>query len=82
MKFVREPLVHFFLLGAAMFGYALHAWAQVEFGPLPSPAIPRMVLAGMTLIVMGAQVLFTGFLLGILEIPMQGKSTIPPEPSM
>ena len=69
------------LLGATVFGYAVHAWAQAEFGPLPSPVIPRMVLGGMTLIVMGAQVLFMGFLLGILEIPMQGKSTTPTEPS-
>ena len=70
------------LLGATVFGFAVHAWAQAEFGPLPSPAIPRMVLGGMTLIVMGAQVLFTGFLLGILEIPMQGKSPPPRQASI
>jgi glycosyltransferase involved in cell wall biosynthesis len=70
------------LAGATVFGFAVHAWAQAEFGPLPSPAIPRMVLGGMTLIVMGAQVLFTGFLLGILEIPVQDKRTTPPARSM
>jgi glycosyltransferase involved in cell wall biosynthesis len=69
------------LLGATVFGFAVHAWAQAEFGPLPSPVIPRMVLGGMTLIVMGAQVLFTGFLLGILDIPMQGRSPPPPQAS-
>jgi hypothetical protein len=61
------------LLGAGTFGYALNVWAQVDFGPLLDPMIPRMVLAGMTGIVIGMQVLFTGFVLGILEIPTIGK---------
>jgi glycosyltransferase involved in cell wall biosynthesis len=56
-------------LGAAAFAYALNAWAMQDFGPLPDPMIPRMVLGGMTMIVIGMQVLFTGFVLGILEIP-------------
>jgi hypothetical protein len=57
------------LIGIVTFGYALNAWALRDFGPLPDPAIPRMVLGGMTLVVIGIQVLFTGFVLGILEIP-------------
>ena len=60
------------VLGAAAFGYALNAWAMQDFGPLSDPMIPRMVLGGMTVIVIGMQVLFTGFVLGILEIPVQG----------
>jgi hypothetical protein len=60
------------VLGAAAFGYALNAWAMRDFGPLPDPTIPRMVLGGMTTIVIGLQVLFTGFVLGILGIPLQG----------
>lgn len=64
------------LLGAAAFGYALHAWAQQDFGPLPDPMIPRMVLGGMTMVVIGIQVLFTGFVLGILEIPR--REALPP----
>jgi hypothetical protein len=57
------------MVGAAVFGYALHAWAARDFGPLPDPMIPRIVLIGVTLIVMGIQVVFTGFVLGILEVP-------------
>jgi hypothetical protein len=57
------------VLGAAGFAYALNAWAMQDFGPLRDPMIPRMVLGGMTLIVIGMQVLFTGFVMGTLAIP-------------
>ena len=53
--------------GAAMFGFALYAWALRGFGRLPNPWIPRIVLGGMTVIVIGFQVLATGFLLGIFR---------------
>jgi hypothetical protein len=52
-----------------MFGVALYAWALKGFGRLPDPSIPRIVLSGMTVIVIGFQVLATGFLLGVFEIP-------------
>src|SRR5262245_6613547 len=65
-------------LGMAIFGYALHAWAVKSFGPVPDPTIPRMVLGGMTMIVIGIQVLFTGFVLGILKIPTAEKRSPPP----
>jgi glycosyltransferase involved in cell wall biosynthesis len=61
--------------GVALFGYALNAWAATDFGPLPDPLIPRMVLGGMTMIAIGIQVLFTGFVLGILKIPTAEKGT-------
>jgi hypothetical protein len=44
------------------------------FGRLPDPLIPRIVLGGMTVIVIGFQVLATGFLLGIFEIPKNMSS--------
>jgi glycosyltransferase involved in cell wall biosynthesis len=69
------------VLGAAAFGYALNAWAMQDFGPLPDPMIPRMVLGGMTMIVIGMQVLFTGFVLGILGIPVQGAPRAAPLPA-
>jgi len=55
--------------GAAIFGGALYTWALRGFGRLPDPLIPRVVLTGMTVIVIGFQVLATGFLLGLFEIP-------------
>jgi hypothetical protein len=54
------------ILGAAAFGYARSAWAMQDFGPLPDPMIPCAVLGGMTMIVIGMQMLFAGFVLGIL----------------
>jgi hypothetical protein len=36
--------------------------------------IPRMVLGGMTMIVNGMQVFFTGFVLGILAIPRRNRT--------
>ena len=56
-------------MGAAIFSIALYAWALRGFGRLPDPSIPRIVLGGMTVIVVGSQVLATGFLLGLFEIP-------------
>ena len=56
-------------VGAAIFSVALYAWALRGFGRLPDPWIPRIVLGGMTVIVVGFQVLATGFLLGLFEIP-------------
>jgi glycosyltransferase involved in cell wall biosynthesis len=55
--------------GATIFSTALYVWALRGFGRLPEPSIPRIVLGGMTIIVVGFQVLATGFLLGIFEIP-------------
>jgi glycosyltransferase involved in cell wall biosynthesis len=60
--------------GAATFSVALYAWALKGFGRLPDPSIPRIVLGGMTVIVIGFQVLATGFLLGIFEIPKNMSS--------
>jgi hypothetical protein len=56
-------------VGAAIFTAALYVWALRGFGRLPEPSIPRIVLGGTTVIVIGFQVLATGFLLGIFEIP-------------
>jgi glycosyltransferase involved in cell wall biosynthesis len=60
--------------GVAMFSYAFSVWVQEEFGPLADPMIPRMVLGGMTMIVNGLQVFFTGFVLGILAIPARERT--------
>ena len=59
------------VLGFAVFGYALHAWASVDFGALPDPTIPRVVVLGLTLTVLGIQGFFSAFLLGILDIPVR-----------
>jgi glycosyltransferase involved in cell wall biosynthesis len=57
------------LVGLASFGSAIASWAALDFGPLTDPGIPRVVLLGLTLIVIAFQVFFSAFLLGVLEIP-------------
>jgi hypothetical protein len=56
--------------GVAFFGYAILSWAQLNFGPLSNPEIPRVVILGLTLIVIALQVFFSAFLLGVLQIPL------------
>ena len=47
---------------------------QFGFGPLINPEIPRMVVLGLTLIVIALQVFFSAFLLGVLEIPVKRRA--------
>jgi hypothetical protein len=67
-------------VGTAIFSVALYAWALRGFGRLPDPSIPRIVLGGMTVIVVGFQVLATGFLLGLFEIPWMPPDRRSPTP--
>ena len=57
--------------GLAYFGYAVYAWGSVGFGNLVAPVIPRVVVLGLTLITIGLQLFFSGFLLGVLKIPVE-----------
>ena len=62
------------LAGVAFFGYAVLSWAQLNFGPLSNPEIPRVVILGLTLIVIALQVFFSAFLLGVLQIPLDAPA--------
>jgi glycosyltransferase involved in cell wall biosynthesis len=57
------------VVGAALLIAALLAWQRTGFGPLPDPLIPRLIVLGATMIVIGVQTFFSAFLLGILSIP-------------
>jgi glycosyltransferase involved in cell wall biosynthesis len=59
--------------GLLLFGSAIYAWASLGFGPLADPHIPRVVLIGLTLIVIALQMFFSAFMLGILEIPVKRR---------
>lgn len=61
--------------GALFFGYAMARWANLGFGPLADPEIPRVVVLGLTLIVISLQAFFSAFLLGVLEIPVKRLRT-------
>jgi glycosyltransferase involved in cell wall biosynthesis len=58
------------LLGAGVFGYAFICWAETHFGQITQPLIPRLVISGLTLFVIGVQMFFSAFLLGVLAIPV------------
>ncbi|QPC89830.1 glycosyltransferase family 2 protein [Mesorhizobium sp. INR15] len=57
--------------GALFFGYAVLRWAHLGFGPLNDSEIPRIVVMGLSLIVISFQAFFSAFLLGVLEIPVK-----------
>lgn len=63
--------------GLALFAYALYSWAALGFGDLTDPFIPRVVLFGLTLIVIALQGFFSAFLLGVLEIPVRNRRAPP-----
>jgi hypothetical protein len=55
--------------GAVLFGISLLEWARVGFGNLVNPVVPRLVAAGLSVIAIGVQTGFAGFLFGIFDIP-------------
>jgi len=64
--------------GRALIGSGVADWASLGFGPLAAPAIPRVVTLGLTLAVIGLQLFFSAFLLGVLEIPLsRGRGQTP-----
>ncbi|MBZ9806957.1 glycosyltransferase family 2 protein [Mesorhizobium sp. BR1-1-9] len=60
-----------FAAGVLFFGYAVARWAHLGFGPLNDSEIPRIVVLGLSLIVISLQAFFSAFLLGVLEIPVK-----------
>ncbi|AZN97193.1 glycosyltransferase [Mesorhizobium sp. M9A.F.Ca.ET.002.03.1.2] len=56
--------------GVLFFGYAVLRWAHLGFGALDDSEIPRIVVLGLSLIVVSFQAFFSAFLLGVLEIPV------------
>lgn len=57
-----------FLCGFACSIYAFYIWQQAKFGNLEYARILRIVVPGATLILLGTQLLFSSFFLGILKI--------------
>jgi hypothetical protein len=63
-----------FVSGALFFGYAVARWAHLGFGPLYDTEIPRIVMLGLSLIIIGLQLFFSAFLLGVMEIPVKRRA--------
>jgi len=60
--------------GVALLVWAVSIWGDQEFGALDPYSVPRIVIPSVTLIVLGAQVIFTGFLLGLLGLHRPERS--------
>jgi len=63
-----------FFAGIAFFAYAVTRWSFVGFGPLDNSELPRIIVLGLTLVVIGLQAFFSAFLLGVLEIPVRHQA--------
>jgi glycosyltransferase involved in cell wall biosynthesis len=57
-----------FVLGLTAFGYAIWSWARIDFGNLFDPFIPRILMLGLTGMVIGIQTGFAAFFFGIFDI--------------
>ena len=57
-----------FVLGLVAFGYAMWSWARIDFGNLFDPFIPRILMLGLTGMVIGIQIAFAAFFFGIFDI--------------
>ena len=57
-----------FILGLTAFGYAMWSWARLDFGDLFDPLIPRILMLGLTGMVIGIQIAFAAFFFGIFDI--------------
>jgi hypothetical protein len=66
-----------FLCGLAGSVYAFFVWKQAKFGNLEYSEILRIVVPSATLILLGTQLLFSSFFLGILKIKRKTFSDEP-----
>jgi len=58
-------------LGLAGFGlavYSLGRWASVELGPLDPPAMMRVAIPSVTLMLTGAEIVFASFMLSFIDL--------------
>jgi len=69
---VVQVAVLLILCGSVLFVGSLLQWAKVGFGSLANPLVPRLVAAGLSIVVIGIQTGFAGFLFGIFDIQKRG----------
>jgi glycosyltransferase involved in cell wall biosynthesis len=56
------------LVGLGLLFWAVWVWGTVGFGQLDPLEVPRIVIPSVTLVILGAQAVFTGFVLGLLRL--------------
>ena len=57
------------VVGLAMLFAAFAFWSAADFGMITNPVVTRAVIAGLAIVVIGVQTLFTALLVGALMIP-------------
>jgi glycosyltransferase involved in cell wall biosynthesis len=57
------------LAGLAGMGWSLWQWAEIDFGPITTPIIMRVLTFSLVLVATGVQTAFTCFLLSIIGLP-------------
>ncbi len=57
------------VLGIVGVLWCVMRWGTVDFGPLEYGLVMRILIVSMTMLVIGVQLLFTGFLAALLDIP-------------
>lgn len=56
------------LAGVGLAVYSLGRWASVELGPLDPPAMMRVAIPSVSLMLTGAEIVFASFLLGFIDL--------------
>jgi len=62
------------LAGVGLLAWAVAIWRETGFGILDPLEMPRVVIPSVTLIVLGAQLFFSGFILGLLTLSAPDSS--------
>jgi hypothetical protein len=57
------------LAGSALLGFGVLVWNKVGFGQLSYPDSLRIVIPAVTLVMLGMQIIFTSFLIGMVSRP-------------
>ena len=65
------------VLGLLIFMISVAQWAGTGFGDLTNPIVPKIVILGLGIVVIGLQVIVAAFLVGILAIPFINSGTSP-----
>ena len=58
-------------VGLAGMSWSLWQWAAVDFGPITSSVIMRVLTLSLILVATGVQMAFTWFLLGVIDMPLR-----------
>jgi glycosyltransferase involved in cell wall biosynthesis len=60
------------LTGLALAGYSVAAWAHARLAALDPATVMRMAIPSVTLMIAGAEVIFSSFLLGFIDVHVAG----------